>query len=265
MANPQIEKGHTRIANEILEHVMKTSLNGTQFRIVIAVWRFTYGFQRKEHAMSINFIAEAIDANRRQVIRELETLIERKILLVVGAGLKKSRVIKFNKNHEEWLDKGVTKTKSPEREGKPVKKKQAKKRLYAEDSTHYKMAVHFHGKVKAVAKEAEVEHLIQKANLQTWADDFRKLVELDGVEDKKLIKKVMDWVTSHHFWRTNVLSGKKFREKFGELAIKMNEESKPNPKKQHPSFSQPDPRDKEIALQKWISEGKDPDEFDWSK
>jgi hypothetical protein len=116
-----------------------------------------------------------------------------------------------------------------------------------------------------VAKDAEVEHLIQKANLQSWADDFRKLVELDGVKDKKLIKKVMDWVMSHHFWRTNILSGKKFREKFGELAIKMNEESKPNPKKQHPSFLQPDPRDKEIALQKWISEGKDPDEFDWSK
>ncbi|MGG4452371.1 replication protein [Brevibacillus porteri] len=99
---PQIEDGYTRLANEILEHIMKASLNGTQFRIVMAVWRYTYGFQRKEHDLSLTFLAKAIDAGRGQVDREMTALIDRKIIIVVGTGGRGSRVIAFNKNHSEW-------------------------------------------------------------------------------------------------------------------------------------------------------------------
>jgi hypothetical protein len=213
--------------------------------------------------LSLTFLSEATGVHRRSIDRELSDLIDRNIIRVVKAEKRKTRVIKFNKNYEEWLENTPQKViQLPEREEKPVKKP-AKKKTYDENNQYYKMALYFHERVKTVGKEAGVEHLIKNANLQTWADDFRKLVEVDGMVDKKLIKKVMDWVTSHHFWRKNVLSGKKFREKFSELAISMRSESEP--KKQHPSFSQPDPRDKEIALQKWIAEGKDPDEFDWSK
>ncbi|QPQ33103.1 hypothetical protein JNUCC51_00495 [Lysinibacillus sp. JNUCC 51] len=122
------------------------------------------------------------------------------------------------------------------------------------------MAKYFYDQVEKVAKEAGISHLIKKSNLQTWADDMRKLIELDGV-DKHLAKQVMDWVTKDPFWRTNVLSAKKLREKFMELAIKMNAEKKPVQPKQKPQY---DPRDKEIAFQKWIQDGNDPNDFDWS-
>jgi phage replication O-like protein O len=280
---PQIEDGYTRIANEILENIMKVSLNGTQFRIVLAVWRFTYGFQRKEHDLSLSFLAKAIGASKSQIDRELSALIERNIITVVGAGERGSRVVTFNKNYCEWTDctprRGLYSTSSTEvsstvrtepystssakkEKTKEKNKKTRQRRTYAEDSTYFKMAVYFHSRVKAVAEAEGLTHLIIKADMQKWADEFRKLVEIDKVEDKHLIRDVMDWVTTHHFWKTNVLSASKLRDKFGELALKMKTEQKQKSKHQTPKTS--DPRDKEIAFQRWVQEGNDPNDFDWS-
>ncbi len=143
---------------------------------------------------------------------------------------------------------------------KDIKDIKTTRQKYDEDNTYLKMAKYFHEKVSVVANDAGISHLIKKSNMQTWADDMRKLIELDQV-DKRLAKDVMDWVTQDSFWRTNVLSAKKLREKFMELAIKMNAEKKPVQPKQKPVY---DPRDKEIEFQRWIAEGNDPDEFDWS-
>lgn len=259
MANPKLKNGHTRIANEILEQIMKLALNGTQFRIVMSIWRFTYGFQQKENKLSVSFLAEKINASRSQVERELKVLIDKKIIFAKDQGPRKARIIGFNKNYEEWGEvESARKGTSPVLT-KKSKTSLVKKKKYDEENTYYKMAKYFHDLVAEVARDAGVEHLIRKANLQTWADDFRKLVELDKVEDKKLIFAVMQWVTKDDFWRTNVLSAKKFREKFAELALKMNESSK------FKQVVKADPRDKEIEFQQWIANGGDPDEFDWGK
>lgn len=261
MASPQIDKGHfTRIHNEILEHIAKTNLNGTQFRIVMLIWRYTYGYGRKEHEMPLAFISHGIKTTKGHVDRELTHLIERKIINVVGVGHRRGRILSFNKNYDDWKEEHKEPAKPPVQTEKPKPKKREQK-VYEEKNTYYKMATYFFGRVQAVAKEAKVEHLIRKANLQKWADDFRKLVEVDEVTDKNLIRDVMDWVTTDDFWKTNVLSAKKFREKFAELAIKMNTVKKP--KKQPPQPT--DIRDKEIAFQKWISEGGEPNAFDWGK
>lgn len=255
MASPQLEKGYTRIANEILMEIMKANLNGTQFRILLAIWRFTYGYQRKEYEMSVSQLANYINGSRAQVARELDSLIERRILLVVGTGKRGTRILAFNKNYTEWnLQK---KEPIPKATKKPAKKEKTKKK-YGENNTYYKMALYFHQRVSAVAKEAGIEHLIKKSNLQTWADDMRKLIEIDKV-DKRLAKEVMDWVTQDPFWKTNVLSARKLREKFPELAIKMNASKSRNKPLHRPQ----DIRDKEIAFQRWVSEGKDPNEFKW--
>lgn len=109
MASPQLKNGYTRIANEILEHIIQLPLNGTQLRIVIAVWRYTYGFSRKKHALSVNFIIEALGLNKsqyKQITRELKALIQQGVLTEVARPDKnKTRVIAFNKNHNLWPKK----------------------------------------------------------------------------------------------------------------------------------------------------------------
>ncbi|MBD0381234.1 replication protein [Paenibacillus sedimenti] len=101
MANPQPDR-YTKIANELLEQVPKFKFNGTQLRIILVVWRYTYGFRRKSHEFSLNFLAEATDAGRGQVDRELTALIERNVLKVISGNPGKPRVLQFNKNYEEW-------------------------------------------------------------------------------------------------------------------------------------------------------------------
>jgi phage replication O-like protein O len=287
MANPQIEKGHTRIANEILEHISKTNLNGTQFRIVMVVWRYTYGFQRKEHDLSSAFISQAIGIkNRSVVIRELNVLIDRRIISVVGNGLRGTKILKFNKDYERWSDCTLNSNQSsllsnqstellsnqstellsnqrPKKEitKEIIKENTRQQKTYGEGSTFYKMAKYFHDKVSIVAKDAGVEHLVAKANLQKWADEFRKLIEKDKV-DKRLAKDVMDWVVTDSFWKTNILSAKKLRERFTDLAIKMKSSNNP---KQPISQKQIDPLDREIEFQRWVQEGNDPDAFDYRK
>jgi phage replication O-like protein O len=103
LVNPQKENGYTPIANEILEVLAKTPLNGTQRRIIDVIWRYTYGFNRKAHELSENFISKAIDCDRRQVRRELNLLIDYKIISVKKeATFKSSREVEFNKYYDNW-------------------------------------------------------------------------------------------------------------------------------------------------------------------
>ncbi|MGG4452372.1 hypothetical protein [Brevibacillus porteri] len=153
----------------------------------------------------------------------------------------------------------INKNEKNEKNEKKKTSSRTRSRTYSEDDTYFKMAKHFFGKVSAVAEEAELGHLILKVDLQKWADEFRKLVEIDNVTDKHLINAVMEWVSKDSFWRTNCLSAKKFRDRFSEFALKAKFNHQPQKHQQ----KKPDPRDREIAFQQWIQEGKDPDEFDW--
>ncbi len=111
MASPQIENGYTRIANELLDKLAETKMNGTQFRILMIVFRYTYGFQRKEHELSETFIANATSIHKQQIKRELKDLIDRKIITVVRqATFTDPRVISFNKNYKQWKGIQVSKT-----------------------------------------------------------------------------------------------------------------------------------------------------------
>lgn len=100
----QLEDGFTRIANEILDHLMKTRLNGTQNSIIQCVIRNTYGFQRKSHDMALSFISTATGIHKDLIKRELDKLIEFKVILVFKeATFRSSREIGMNKNVSDWL------------------------------------------------------------------------------------------------------------------------------------------------------------------
>ncbi|MFB5761059.1 hypothetical protein [Paenibacillus medicaginis] len=113
----------------------------------------------------------------------------------------------------------------PDEMEKPEKGKKEPK--YDTDNTYYKMAVYFKGKIDIMAAQEGLQHLTSKTNLQKWADDFRKLVELNKQSDKDLIRSVMDWVVTDEFWRSNILSADKFRDKFPKLVMDMRKANRP--------------------------------------
>jgi phage replication O-like protein O len=102
MADVQIDDGQfTQIANVLLEKVSSAKLNGCQNAIILVIWRYTYGFKRKEHMLSSGFIANATGYNKRQIEREINKLIERNMIsqkIINGV----SRTISFNKNYDSW-------------------------------------------------------------------------------------------------------------------------------------------------------------------
>lgn len=66
--------------------------------------------------------------------------------------------------------------------------------------------------------ENGVKHSISKG----WRDAARLLIDLDG-RDAQEAHRLIDWATSDSFWRTNVLSMPKFREKYDQLRLKAQE------------------------------------------
>jgi phage replication O-like protein O len=104
LADVQLEHGYTRIANEILEHMATIKLSPTQYRILFLVWRYTYGFKRKSHEMSLTFLSNATGIDKRNIQRELKSLEEKRII-VQEVKNGSFRRITFNKNYEEWINK----------------------------------------------------------------------------------------------------------------------------------------------------------------
>jgi phage replication O-like protein O len=104
LADVQLENGYTRIANDILENMATIKLSPTQYRILFLVWRYTYGFKRKEHDLSLTFLSNATGCDKRQIQRELKNLEERKVIFqdIKNGSYRK---ISFNKNHGEWIGK----------------------------------------------------------------------------------------------------------------------------------------------------------------
>ena len=70
----------------------------------------------------------------------------------------------------------------------------------------------------------------EETDLQRWAADFDKCNRIDkhSWED---ISDVLRFSQKNAFWRKNILSGKKFREKYDRLLIEMTEENRKNDKR----------------------------------
>ena len=232
MPRPQLEDGYTRIANKILETVPMLRISGTQARIIIAIWRATYGFKRKEAPLAVTYLAKALGGvAKSQIDRELKSLIERKIIISTFNRRGMTRMIGFNKDFDSWVYDRIPRDISLNEEGdgamveaedKP--KRGRKKRMYSKDDRYYQMAEFFHSKIMDHAAKNHVEHLVRNAPLEKWADDFRKIVEIDE-RDTKELQRIIDWCTQHHFWSSNILSPKKLREKYVTLGIQMAQEN----------------------------------------
>lgn len=138
--------------------------------------------------------------------------------------VKKSKVIKNKELPPEPLPPSGDDPSHDLNKGNGVKEKPKPK--YDEDNQYYKMAFYFKTKVDEMAKAEGLMHLTAKTNLQTWANDFRLLVEADKQDDKNLILQVMDWVVTDSFWKSNVLSASKFRDQFPKLVLEMRNKSR---------------------------------------
>lgn len=214
MANVQKENGYTPIANELLEQLCKVNINGTQFRIIMVIWRMTYGFSRKSHEVSVGFMAKSMNADVRTLKRELNKLIEMNIVTVVKeASFDRSRVVEFNKNYDTWaLNNHLVVNLSPADEiitspgGEDSKylvanlppKKEIERKNLNQDRMDFQIIIDLYNSIclsyPKVTKLSEARKKTIKARLNTYTmDDLKKLFTIAEESDFLKGKNDRNW------------------------------------------------------------------------
>ena len=240
MSDVQIENGYTKIANELLEVIYGTNFNSTQLKLLLCIIRYTYGFNRKSHAISISFLSSATGISRRYISSELNKLIDTKVVMIIqDYSVTSSRILKLNKNYVQWVGYGtilhqVNNTSTDEEQfttpgeqyftttGEQlftqeinIKEniKESSTKTFNEQTIEYQLSERLYKNILLNDSKAK------KPNLEKWADYIDKLIRLDGRSIDE-IEKVIDFSATDDFWKSNILSTKKLRDKFSQLFVK---------------------------------------------
>lgn len=110
---------------------------------------------------------------------------------------------------------------SPEQQ-KPQKKK------YKYSEEHMQLAELLRNQILATKPDAKVP-----ANLDSWAETFRLMVERDNREPAR-IAEIIVWCQKDEFWRANILSADKLRQKFDQLELQMQRSPRADPRDRMP-------------------------------
>lgn len=100
MASPQVENGHTKIANELLEAIVKMPMSDYEHRIFWLIIRKTYGFKKKQDWISQKQIAEITGIRKSHVSRTIKNLIRKNMVVNTRVGNKK--ILGIQKDYERW-------------------------------------------------------------------------------------------------------------------------------------------------------------------
>ncbi len=238
MADVQKENGYTALANELLEAIIKAGLNGAELAILFYVARKTYGFNKKQDAISITQFEKALPFTRRAITRALKSLQVVNILTLVNKGTLDglANTYQINKDYQSWevVNKNTLVTilaKGSDNFGKKVvNKKTPTKDNYKRHITKDISDEFFQAKI--LAKKLFEKILINNPNfkytkpeLEGWIKDFDLMLRRDN-RDFEEAKELIDFCQDDNFWRANILSGAKFREKYDQLKLKKTSNSR---------------------------------------
>jgi phage replication O-like protein O len=92
----QLEDGFTRLANELLDAAMSSGLSETELCILMAVWRKTYGYSKKNDWISNEQFEAMIRKHHTHCSTAKNLLVEKRVLIQVG------RKVGMNTNVSEW-------------------------------------------------------------------------------------------------------------------------------------------------------------------
>lgn len=120
MANPQKEKGHTQIANEILEALARTNIGGKKRQILDFIIRKTYGFNKKQDKISLSQFREGTGLEHREVCRCLLKLQVMKIIIKIEDD--QGNIYGLNKDYDQWTKLTCVKNATGKKVSKPSDK-----------------------------------------------------------------------------------------------------------------------------------------------
>ncbi len=99
MASPQKENGHTRIANELLEQIIRAGLSGNELAVVLFVIRESYGWNKKAtRPLEAAEMRNKTDIPLSSVKLAISILVEAQIL-----SRSENGGWALNKDYETWI------------------------------------------------------------------------------------------------------------------------------------------------------------------
>ena len=84
MANPQLENGYTKVANEIFEALCGIRIPGETRQVIDVVIRKTYGYNKKEDCISLSQFCLLTKMRRGDVCRAINKAVSMNILKVIS-------------------------------------------------------------------------------------------------------------------------------------------------------------------------------------
>ncbi|SAK65689.1 Bacteriophage replication protein O [Caballeronia pedi] len=98
--SPQLEQGYTRIANELLEAITLAPFSQNQYKVILTVWRMTYGFNKQSDQLALSQIMARTGMKKPQASLAVSQLIEMRVLLADEG--RHARVLSLNKVYSKW-------------------------------------------------------------------------------------------------------------------------------------------------------------------
>lgn len=102
MANPQVEDGNTRIANDLLEAISRLEVPGAETRVLLVVARKTYGWQKKEDNISLSQFSKETNMTRTRIIRAIKNLVRYGVLGSITGDTSTSSKYWIIKDYDKW-------------------------------------------------------------------------------------------------------------------------------------------------------------------
>jgi phage replication O-like protein O len=108
LANPQLEDGHLRIANEVVDTLVLCQISGQDMRVWIAVARYTWGWSKpkeppKEVELSIADICDIVGETRQSVHRSVNRLVEWKMITMDPSDKRGFYWFGIQKDYDQWV------------------------------------------------------------------------------------------------------------------------------------------------------------------
>lgn len=99
-SKPQVENGYTRIADELLEALIKIRIPGQAMQVLLFIIRKTYGFNKKQDAISLSQFEAGTGLSKPRICHCLDKLSE--INIITKNGNMATTKYSINKHYSTW-------------------------------------------------------------------------------------------------------------------------------------------------------------------
>lgn len=240
----QLEDGYVRTANAIVEALCKAPLTSREARIVRAVERATFGWDRPSARLSQSVLAKMTGLTPKRCSESVNALLAKKVLRRDGGS---QAPIGINTRVSEWNFEAQKARVSPKRQEEPnwglrPQNGDEKRPQDGDTNTDNTDNLEPKGSKESSKKKSppkkwgeEIDHELadlmfarttedltnpKRPNMNAWANDIR-LMRTKDQRTVEQIRYLINWVADDSFWSSNVMCPSKLREKWDALEKKV--------------------------------------------